>query len=600
MLVVDTEHVSIDGEAPADEPVDVCRLGYELEWVFESRGDIHRPIAIETPGVDDEQAALLVCQHVAVVEVSMEKVRLDMVRDELVQHAFGGEAGFAHGRDLGAVLVHPEHDRQAGPRCGRSLGAGHGTVGAPVEPLKRFGQRFERPQPQCPGVLDRPSVGADHLGHRLGGGIVVPLGHLIQGGAGQSPFEQERPIPGILLHDADRDWSAETEAEQLAFGALYVWIVRGLDLEDAGTAVRKGDWNHEAVREWELAIDRQFPTLEVGGDELGQPIQPGLPGAGKPLSVSLRKCELVNPSHPHHIDQICGSSVAALNPKRATVRRVTETSDEAATTWEGHDAPEAQFGPHRFSAGDGGGTSQFRGARFDVADLRGARFTDCDLTGVTIRDGWLVDVDISGYLRNFVVNGVDVSGLVNAELDRRNPVRVQFRAGQSADDVRAIWAAIEGLWADALERAGRLGAPALGRRVKQEWSFEETLRHLIFITDAWASRTVLDEPTPYHRIGLPQSWYPPQDAEALGIDLAAQPDYEEILVVRADRMAVMRSIVDGLADYDLGRRCHRSPAPGYPEEERSVIECISVVMDEEIEHHRFAVRDLELLEAGAR
>ncbi|MGH3165032.1 MAG: pentapeptide repeat-containing protein, partial [Trebonia sp.] len=46
----------------------------------------------------------------------------------------------------------------------------------------------------------------------------------------------------------------------------------------------------------------------------------------------------------------------------------------------------AQFGPHRFYAGEGGGSERFRGARFDVADLRGARFTDCDMTGVTIRD----------------------------------------------------------------------------------------------------------------------------------------------------------------------------------------------------------------------
>src|SRR5208283_3633404 len=131
----------------------------------------------------------------------------------------------------------------------------------------------------------------------------------------------------------------------------------------------------------------------------------------------------------------------------------------------------------------------------------------------------------------------------------------------------------------------------------EEWSFEQTLRHLIFITDAWASRTVLDEPMPYHRIGLPQSWYPAADAAALGIDLAAQPDFAETLAVRADRMAVVRSIVDGLNDDDLGRRCQRSPAPGYPDEEPAVIECISVVMDEEIEHYRFAVRDLAVLEA---
>jgi hypothetical protein len=60
----------------------------------------------------------------------------------------------------------------------------------------------------------------------------------------------------------------------------------------------------------------------------------------------------------------------------------------------------------------------------------------------------------------------------------------------------------------------------------------------------------------------------------------------------------VRRIVAGLADDSLGRVCQRSPAPGYPDEERTVIDCISVVMDEEIEHYRFAVRDLAVLEAG--
>ena len=259
---------------------------------------------------------------------------------------------------------------------------------------------------------------------------------------------------------------------------------------------------------------------------------------------------------------------------------------------------EAQFGPHRFYAGKGGGSAEYRGARFDVADLRGARFTDCDLTGVTIRDGWLVNVSISGYLSNVTVNGVDVSDFVSAELDRRHPERVQFREGQTADDFRAMWDTIERLWAQATERAGRLPTAALTQQVNEEWSFAQTLRHLVFITGVGASRTVLDKEMPYHPSGLPQSWYPAADAAGLGIDLAAQPSYDDILAARADRMAVVRRIVAGLTDDDLGRLCRRSPAPGYPDEERAVAECIAVVMDEEIEHYRFAVRDLAVLEAS--
>jgi hypothetical protein len=266
-----------------------------------------------------------------------------------------------------------------------------------------------------------------------------------------------------------------------------------------------------------------------------------------------------------------------------------------------HDS-EAQFGPHRFYAGEGGGGAEFRRARFEVADLRGAWFTDCDLTGVTIRDGWLVNVGISGFLSDVTINGVDVTEFVSAELDRRHPERVQLREGQNAEDVRAMWNTIERLWTGAVERAGRLDrqTPAVDEQVDDEWSFAQTLRHLVFITDAWASRTVLDTELPYHRLGLPQSWYPAADAAALGIDLAAQPSYAEILAARADRMAVMRRIVADLTDDDLGRPFRRPPAPGYPDEERTVLDCIGVVMEEEIEHYRYAARDLAILESRKR
>ena len=50
-------------------------------------------------------------------------------------------------------------------------------------------------------------------------------------------------------------------------------------------------------------------------------------------------------------------------------------------------------------------------------------------------------------------------------------------------------------------------------------------------------------------------------------------------------------------DDDLERVCPRLPAPGYPEEARSVGLCLGVVMKEECEHRRYAVRDLAALEA---
>lgn len=261
----------------------------------------------------------------------------------------------------------------------------------------------------------------------------------------------------------------------------------------------------------------------------------------------------------------------------------------------------AQYGPHRFGAGsyDEGGTDAFRGERFMVADLTGARFVDCDLSRVRIVDSWLVGVDISGYVNGLVVNGIDVTAYVEAELDRRYPERLQLRQLRTADNFRAMWTTIERLWLATVARARKLAESALLERVDEEWSFAETLRHLIFITDAWASRTILDEPAPYAPIGVTQAAYPAADAAALGIDLNARPSLDDVLAVRASRMALIRSIVDGLTDAGLGRVCARSPAPGYPEEERPVAECLAVVMDEEVEHHRFATRDLAVLEAAS-
>jgi len=215
-------------------------------------------------------------------------------------------------------------------------------------------------------------------------------------------------------------------------------------------------------------------------------------------------------------------------------------------------------------------TDTFRGAHFTGADFTEATFRYCDLRHLKIVDSWLVDVNVSGLIGNFVVNDVDVTAFVEAELERRHPERAQLREMQTADDYRAMWNTIERLWLETFDRARRLPELARHERVDNEWSFVETMRHLVFATDAWASRTVLDDPMPYHRLGYTHSSYPAADAATIGIDLDARPSFDDVMAIRADRMAVIRRIVDGLTDDDLERLCARSPAPGYPEERRTV------------------------------
>jgi hypothetical protein len=248
-------------------------------------------------------------------------------------------------------------------------------------------------------------------------------------------------------------------------------------------------------------------------------------------------------------------------------------------------------------ATDHDGTDAFRGASFTGADFTGANFRDCDLRQTKITDSWLIDVSVSGLIGNFVVNDVDVTEFVEGELDRRHPERVQLREMRTADDYRAMWDTIGRLWSQTVTRAGKLPESALQQRVDDEWSFVETLRHLVFATDKWAGHMILNKPTPYHALGLPQPGLSTADAADLGVDLDVRPSLAEVMEVRDTRMAMVRGIVEGLTDDGLERVCPRLPAPGYPQEARSVGLCLGVVMKEECEHRRYAIRDLVVLEA---
>jgi hypothetical protein len=242
-------------------------------------------------------------------------------------------------------------------------------------------------------------------------------------------------------------------------------------------------------------------------------------------------------------------------------------------------------------------TDAFRGASFTGADFTGAKFRDCDLRQVKIVDSWLVDVNVSGLSGNFVVNDVDVTAFVEAELERRHPERVQLRQMQTADDYRAMWDTIERLWSDTVARAERLPEPARDERVDDEWSFVETLRHLVFAVDVWVGRMVLGEPMPYHRLGRPPTDYPTAGATELGIDLDARSSYAAVVALHADRRAQTRGVVEALTDTDLEQIRTAAPAPAWGVESHSVGDCLSVVMREHYEHRRSAVRDIALLEA---
>ncbi len=251
--------------------------------------------------------------------------------------------------------------------------------------------------------------------------------------------------------------------------------------------------------------------------------------------------------------------------------------------------------------------ADLRGARFDRAELRGAEFRACDLSDTSFRGSELhrvrmrgvelCDVDISGELKNVTINGVDIAPLVEAELDRRDPDRAAMRPDDPAG-FRAAWQILQGRWALTVDRARRLPPGLLHESVDGEWSFTETLRHLVFATDAWVRRAILGDPAPWDPLDLP--WDEMPDTPGTPRDRAARPALDAVLALRADRMATVAAVIEGLTPESLA--AHTTPVAGQgwpPPVSFPVKECLLIVLNEEWEHRRYAERDLAVLEQRA-
>src|SRR5215471_9196873 len=188
------------------------------------------------------------------------------------------------------------------------------------------------------------------------------------------------------------------------------------------------------------------------------------------------------------------------------------------------------------------------GAQLRAVDLAGARFHSVDLTGALMRGVELVNVDIHGEIVNVTINGVDIGPLITAELDRRDPDRAKMRPADPPG-FREAWDILERLWGQTVERARGLPPGLLHESVDGEWSFIETLRHLVFATDAWIRRAVLGDPSPWDPLGLPWDGMP--DTPGVPRDRDVRPSLDTVLALRRDRMASVRDVIDGSTDESL-------------------------------------------------
>ena len=227
------------------------------------------------------------------------------------------------------------------------------------------------------------------------------------------------------------------------------------------------------------------------------------------------------------------------------------------------------------------------GAVFWGADLSGARFRDVNLTDTKISHAWLVNVDIDALVDNVVINGVDVTAYVN-ERDPWYPLRAMLRPS-TPEDMRATWTALEDEWARTITRAQALPEATLHQTVNDEFSFVQTLRHLVFGVDKWFTSPVLGEP--FDPIGLPNSGS--VDFAWPGLDYTLTPSVSEALASRADRARRVRDYLASVTASDFTR-----PIEVLENGANPLQECIYTVFEEAFWHNRYALRDLEQLEAA--
>ena len=236
------------------------------------------------------------------------------------------------------------------------------------------------------------------------------------------------------------------------------------------------------------------------------------------------------------------------------------------------------------------------GASFAGVDLDGAQFANANFRRVDIRSSDFVDVTITaGDLENVVINDVEIAPLVNAELDRRDPDRALAHPSDAAG-FRRGWDLLERRWSETVAHARALPPGELHESVDGEWSFVETLRHLVFATQSWVGRGVLGDPRPWFPLALPwdeapKEWDLPRDREA-------RPTLDEVLAVRSETQAMVRTVLDGLTDEQLDTVPERLVETAWPPPGASVRDCLATVLNEEYAHRLFAERDLARLEPG--
>jgi hypothetical protein len=198
----------------------------------------------------------------------------------------------------------------------------------------------------------------------------------------------------------------------------------------------------------------------------------------------------------------------------------------------------------------------------------------------------VADEEIDAIVRRLVVNGVEVTDYVN-ERDPWFAIRSRLFPTTRADMVAGL-AALDEAWQETIAAARSLPAALLDEQVDGEFSFVQSVRHVVFAIDKWFLAPVLGEP--FAPMGLPNTGS--LDFPWPGLRYELRPTIDEALAALADRMQRLTAFVDALTDADDLDRPYEilENGPGH-----ALHDCIGVCMEEAFWHLRYARRDLATL-----
>jgi hypothetical protein len=223
-------------------------------------------------------------------------------------------------------------------------------------------------------------------------------------------------------------------------------------------------------------------------------------------------------------------------------------------------------------------------AEFWGVDLSRARFRDVDLDGAQITHSRLTDVVIDAEIGGLVINGVDVTDYVN-ERDEWFVLRSTLHPTEPGR-MREGWQAFLVAWEGVIERAEALPDRRRHASVDGEWSFVQTVRHVVFATDKWFTVPVLAGR--FHPLGLPNTGS--LDFGWPGVEADAEPTFDEAVAAWRDRGEQLRGYLE-----DVSLDALDVEVEVLENGVTAVHDCIGVVFEEHFQHLRYALRDLDRL-----